>query len=372
MTFRGAFALTVRTVFTDASAVATLVLAVVLYSFFYPAAYQAQVVTSLPVAVVDLDHSGLSRSLIRRVAATQGAHLVAMPETFDEARSLLATDIIDAILVIPAGLSRNAARGQAGQIMLFGSGLNLNRAKTTLVALGEALGATGRDAALTRARYTGAPAPPSIRLIPRPLYNTREGYGSAVVPAVAPVIIHQTLLFGMVMLAGTRREGMGRLRFSLPGFAGVASAFATLGMLNALYYQGWMYWVQDFPVNGGIGAALVATSLFIAASVMFAMFVGSFFRTRERSVQLLAVTTVPMFFLSGFTWPSPPLPLHWLAQLLPTTPGIAALVGVNQMGASLAEVHGALGHLALLALAYGLLAWWRLCIFNTAAEKGTI
>ena len=372
MTFRAAFALTVRTIFTDASAVATLVLAVVLYSFFYPAAYQAQVVTSLPVAIVDLDHSALSRSLIRRVAATQGAQLVAMPASVDEARRLLAVDDVDAILVIPAGLSRDAARGQAGQIMLFGSGLNLNRAKTTLVALGEALGATGREAAVARARYTGAPAAPSIMLIPHPLYNTREGYGSAVVPAVAPIIIHQTLLFGLVMLAGTRREATGALRFSVAGFAGVASAFAILGMINALYYQGWMYWFQDFPVTGGIGAILVATALFIAATVMFAMFIGSFFRTRERSVQLLAVTTLPMFFLSGFTWPSPPLPLHWLAQLLPTTPGIAALVGINQMGASLAEVRPALTHLAVLALGYGLLAGWRLCIFDSTLDKGTI
>ena len=369
MTFGAAFALTVRTMFTDASAVATLVLAVVLYSFFYPAAYQAQVVTSLPVAVVDLDRSGLSRSLIRRVAATQGAHLAAMPESVEDAQRLLSTEQVDAIFVIPAGVSRDVARGQAGHIMLFGSGLNLNRAKTTLVALGEALGAEARGAAVARARYTGAPAPPPIILIPHPLFNTHEGYGSAVVPAVAPIIIHQTLLFGMVMLAGTRREATGALRFSVPGFAGVAAAFGIVGMLNALYYQGWMYYFQDFPVDGGIGVVLVATTAFIAATVMFAMFVGSFFRTRERSMQLLAVTTLPMFFLSGFTWPSPPLPLHLLAQLLPTTPGIAALVGVNQMGASLAEVRAPLRHLALLALGYGVLAWWRLCTRSPASDE---
>ena len=369
MTFRAAFALTVRTIIVDRSALATLVLAVIVYAFFYPAAYRAQVVTALPVAIVDLDHSGLSRSLIRRAAATQGAHLVAMPETVADARALLSTGVVDAILVIPAGLSLDAARGRSGQILIFGSGLNLNRARTTLVALGEALGATAREAAVTRARYTGAPAPASIRLIPRPLFNTREGYGSAVVPAVAPVIIHQTLLFGMVMLAGTRREATGALRFSLAGFAGVAAAFASLGMVNALFYEGWMYWLQDFPVTGRIGPIITATALFIAATVMFAMFVGSFFRTRERGVQLLAVTTLPMFFLSGFSWPAAPLPLHLLAQLLPTTPGIAALVGVNQMGASLAEARGSLVHLALLALGYGGLAVLRLCVFDHATGK---
>ena len=134
---------------------ATLVLAVILYSFFYPAAYRAQVVSSLPVAIVDLDHSGLSRSLVRRAAATQGARLVAMPESVAAAEQLLSTGVADAILVIPAGLAQDAARGQTGQVMVFGSGLNLNRAKTTLVALGEALAATAREAAVARARYTG-------------------------------------------------------------------------------------------------------------------------------------------------------------------------------------------------------------------------
>nr|WP_310522463.1 ABC transporter permease [Polymorphobacter sp.] len=360
MSFRAAFTLTVRTIFADRSALATLVLAVILYSFFYPAAYRAQVVSSLPVAIVDLDHSGLSRSLVRRAAATQGARLVAMPESVAAAEQLLSTGVADAILVIPAGLAQDAARGQTGQVMVFGSGLNLNRAKTTLVALGEALAATAREAAVARARYTGAPVPPSVMLIPHPLFNTREGYGSAVVPAVAPVIIHQTLLFGMVMLAGTRREQTGALRFTLPGFAGVATAFAILGMINALYYEGWMYWFQDFPVTGGLGPIIVATAFFIAATVMFAMFIGSFFRTRERGVQLLAITTLPMFFLSGFTWPAAPLPLHLLAQALPTTPGIAALVAVNQMGASVAEVRESLVHLSLLAGIYGTLAWLRL------------
>ncbi len=361
MSFGAAFKLALHSVFADRSAVMTIILAVILYSFFYPAAYRAQVASALPVAVVDLDHTGLSRALVRRAAATQGAQLAAMPASVAEAEQLMRGGTVDAILVIPAGLAHDAARGRAGEVLLLGSGLNLTRAKTTLTAIGEALTATAREAAVNRARFTGAPAPPTVTLVQRPLFNTREGYGSAVVPAVAPIIIHQTLLFGMVLLAGTRREKSGRLLFSPAGFAGVACAFGLLGVANALYYQGWMYWLQDFPVNGGIATAVAVTLVFIAATVMFAMFIGSFFRTRERGIQLLAITTLPMFFLSGFTWPAAPLPLYLVAQLLPTTPGIAALVAVNQMGASLAEVRGSLLHLALLATGYGVLAGWRLC-----------
>lgn len=53
----------------------------------------------------------------------------------------------------------------------------------------------------------------------------------------------------MAMLAGTRRESTGVLHFSVRGFAGVACAFGIPGMLNTLYYAGWVNRIQDYPSN---------------------------------------------------------------------------------------------------------------------------
>ena len=65
---RAAFLETLRAVFSDRYAVVTLIGAVVLYSFFYPVAYRHQVASQYPVLVVDLDHSAMSRALVRNVA----------------------------------------------------------------------------------------------------------------------------------------------------------------------------------------------------------------------------------------------------------------------------------------------------------------
>ena len=51
--------------------------------------------------------------------------------------------------------------------------------------------------------------------------------------------------------------------------------------------------------------------------------------------------------------------LALLARLLPTTAGIHLMVGLNQMGASLAEQTREVLNLAILILVYGGLAWWR-------------
>ena len=106
---------------------------------------------------------------------------------------------------------------------------------------------------------------------------------------------------------------------------------------------------------------MLVGALFIVSVVGFAPFFSSFFRTRERAFQLVTVTSLPMFFLSNLSWPmeATPRSLVRIAQLLPSTPGINAMVKLNQMGARLPEVSADLANLAILALLYGALAMWR-------------
>ncbi len=101
--------------------------------------------------------------------------------------------------------------------------------------------------------------------------------------------------------------------------------------------------------------------MFIVAVVGFALCFSSFFRAREWALRLVTVTSLPMFFLSNLSWPveaTPRLLVH-IAQLLPSTPGINAMVKLNQVGARLPEVSAELANLAIGALLYGALAMWR-------------
>jgi len=67
---------------------------------------------------------------------------------------------------------------------------------------------------------------------------------------------------------------------------------------------------------------------------------------------------LPLFFLANLSWPveATPPALAWLAKLVPSTPGINAMVKLNEMGACLSEVVPELTNLALLAAVYGVLA----------------
>ena len=358
-----AFAATLRAVVSDRYAIVAMIGAVLLYSFFYPQAYRLQVASNQPIAVVDLDGSSASRDLVRRLDAVRAIAVVARPADIGQARRALERGQVDGFVLIPAGFEREQRRGGRGQVQLYGNGAWMSRAGTVLAGMGEAVAGQARQAAEERAGWSGVPTTLPVQLVARPLYNTREGYGTSVVAGVSEVIIHQTLLLGIGVLLGTRREQLGRrLRQSGADFAGMLLAFSLIGVAGMLYYVGFTAWAQDYPRAGNLPALLVAVPAFVAATVAFGVWVGSFFDSRERALQYVTSISIPMFFVANLSWPafvSPPA-LVALSQLLPTTAGINAIVRAQQMGASVAEIGTELLTLLALTLGYGILVWRRL------------
>lgn len=350
-----------RALFADRAAVMSILVATVIYSFYYPAAYSHQVASRLPTVVVDLDRSPMSRDLLRKLGAVRAVDLIEPAPSLEAARERVAEGEADGILIVDADFERDILRGDQGRVTFLAQGALLSRANTVLQGLADAVAGFSQDAVLTQAQFEGLPNAAPLRLVQRPLFNTREGYASAVVTAVSVLIVQQTLLLGMVLLIGTHQELRGRLSLNASTLCGGLSAFWLIGVANLLYYAGFVYWFQDFPRGGNLPGLLACAALYIAAVVAFAAFVGSFFRVRERAMQVILLLSMPLYFLAGLSWPASSMPqwLHWLAQLVPTTAGINAMVKLNATGAGLGEVLPELATLAILALGYGVLTAWR-------------
>jgi len=368
--FGTGFRETLQHVASDRAVTSVLVGAIVLYSFFYPAPYRPQVAAHLPVAVVDLDASPMSRGLVRKTLAVRALD-VQLGSSFTAARASLEHAKVEAIMVVQPDFQRDILRGQQGQVALFGNGSLLAHGSAALGGFSDALGAFAQDAAVVQARLAGPGAGRPLTLVRRPLFNTREGYGSTVVPAVAILIVQQTLLMGIGLVIGTIQARRGPLKLPPPRLLGTSAAFGVFGTVGLLYYAGFVFWFQDYPRAGDLAGLGVTALLFVAAVVGMGLFAASFFRTRERGFQLIALFSLPMYFLAGVSWPVSafPTPLVWLANLLPSTAGITAMVKFNQMGARVDEAGGELWNLALLALVYGGLAMWRYHPRRTARAR---
>ncbi|WKB52700.1 ABC transporter permease [Eleftheria terrae] len=363
-----AFLATWRAMLGDTGALMLLFAGGLVYSFFYPLPYARESVQRVPVAVVDQDHSALSRQLTRFAQAHPSVNVVAVTPDLREAQDLLWRNQIAGTLFIPAGLQGKVLSGRQAEVEIAGNGVYMMLNKAVLNGLAEAVGTV--SAGIEVKRLSAASPSPAQALAQRQplgfnavaLFNVREGYGAYVVPGVAVLIVQQTLLLAITLMFGSWVERGGfPVRRDLPGYFGMLFAFASVAVINSAYYFGFVMWWQDYPRGGNpLGLALFVP-LFGLAVAAFGMLLGSWFRTRERSAQLLLCAAMPLMFLSGLSWPleALPEPLLALRWLVPSTPGIQGFIALNQLGARLPEVAAEAAGLGALLLACVGLGLWR-------------
>lgn len=349
---------TLVTLARDKGVVLLLVAAPVLYGFFYPWFYADEVLTRVPVAVVDQDRTALSRQITRLADADPRIEVRLVTASEQEAREALWRGEVEGYALIPADLHRNVVRGAPAVITVEGNGAYAMLNKAVQYGFAEAIGtvsagveirqlqAAGQSAAQARASR----APVQLQMVA--LFNPTEGYGSFVVPAVALLILQQTLLMGAAMLAGTWVES-GEHRASGRVWLGRLLALSTFGWISGLFYFGWIFVVQDYPRGGNPLGALALLACYAPAVAALGMLLGLWFGNRERALQVLLFSTLPIAFLAGFSWPveALPEPLQWLRWLLPSTSGVQASMRLNQLGAPLADAVPYLCALAALATA---------------------
>ncbi|WP_426107542.1 ABC transporter permease [Massilia sp. TSP1-1-2] len=364
-----AFCITWTSLLRDKAALLLFFISGIVYSFFYPLPYNTETVQGVPIAVVDQDNSALSRQLIRYADAHPGITVVAVSPGAQAAQALLWQGDAAGALIIPRDFSGKVLAGQQPEVEVAGHGAYPMLNKVALNALAEVVGTLSAGIEIKR---LGAGAPTAAQVESQrqplateslPMFNVAEGYASYIVPGVVVLVMQQTFLLGIGLLFGTWSDAR---TFPYKGgsasYFGALNAFALVVILNALYFFGFVFWWQGYPRGGNWLGAAVLTLAFAYCVAALGMYLGLFFRTRERSVQLLIATSMPIVFLSGLAWPSSALPeaLQALRWLLPSTAGIQGLIATNQMGASLQEVRvelAALLALAALFVGLGLRKW---------------
>jgi ABC-2 type transport system permease protein len=361
-----AFLDTLVTIGRDFGIMSILVGAPLLYSVLYPLPYKNEIATNIPVAVVDQDGSALSRRIGRYVGANPRLHLIATYPDVEAARRALVGGRILGALILPRNLERDVTRRHQAHAIAFGNGAYFLVNKTVLTAFYSSVLAVSAGIDV-RYRLTAGASQAQARaqrdplaFDARPLFNPQEGYANYVVPAVSILIVHQTIVIGVGMFLGTRRERRtAATAYPLVQYIGETLAFATIGFGSALYYCGFVDWFWDYPRGGNLFGTLAFAALFALATSIFGMALGSCFDRRERSMQVWVFTSILLLFLSGYPWPPDSLPefLRIARWIFPSTPGILGFTKLAQMNAGWSEVRTEVFALSATIVALGLPAW---------------
>ncbi len=359
----------------DRNIIIVLFLAPIVYALFLGTIFSKKVETEVPIVVVDNDRSEISRAFIRSLDSHQQLQVSKVSPDFESARDDIIASEAQAIVYIPPDFEIGLKSGRAVDLPVYLNTVrflpsnDINKAVTE-VTLTMAAGIRlrffeSKGMNTEQAREAVQPLNGDIR----PLFNTAGSYGDFLLPGLFVLILQQTLIFGLSLSVAREREKKTLREFN--DVAGGSSLVAVIGkgapyfLLYGVYTTlslAVLFSMFRLNVLGSFSALAALLLLFYIGIIGFAMCLSSFFKQEIQALQFLVFTSMPLFLMSGYSWPiwSMPGPLRLLTQLFPSTPLFQVFVRVTQMGAGWQHIWPDLLHLLILAVGWIALAQWRL------------
>ncbi len=349
-----------RKVFRDEGVILFFFVATLLYPLLYSWIYNNETVRDVDVAVVDLSHSALSREFIRKCDASPDLHVAYYCTSLEEAKDLVGRQVSYGTIYIPADFAEKIHRGEQGHIsLLTDMSFMLNYKAMYLTAISVSTDMNAEIQVSVSNNYTDR----EDEVLTRPLdyeeviiFNPTGGYGSFILPGALILIVQQTLLLGIGMIAGTSRERRwgdktapplpnaqqaAPPRYATPiHIAGKLLCYFIIYLPLTAYITMIVPRLFSFTAIGDVWTLTMVLLPFLLAVIFFGLTISALVRYRENVILLIVFASVPLLFLSGVSWPISSIPsyLQGLSWLFPSTFGIQGYMRVNSMGASLEDV----------------------------------
>ena len=347
----------------DINIISIILLAPLFYSFFYGSIYINKVERKLPIVIYDEDMSQTTRTIAEHLSASQMINVTGYVNDFNSGIDKINSNQAYGMVYFPKGFEAGLKLYRGATVKTY---LNTTRflvSNDINIAINEVIINENADIKLKffeKAGFSYGQAKELVEPVKydvRPLFNTTESYGDFLIPGIFVLIIQQTLLIGLSESVAKERElGTTGNLFEL----GKGNIFAVIngkGLLFALIFGAFSllfftfnYLVFRINMYGNGAALFIFTFLLIAAAIYFSIFIASFFKKKILAVQFLTISTYPIFLISGYSWPKFAMPLwvQYIADLIPSTPYLAAFMRITKMGAGLGQTMPELIHLAIL------------------------
>lgn len=363
-----------KKIFTDSGVMLLLFGATLVYPLIYSAAYHPEVLQNTPVAFIDQDGGKTSRELKRMIDATAEIDITTEPGSLREARQMFYNGEIAGIILIPEDFTRQLFRAETAFLSVYADASYMMLYKQVYQATATTTHTLAKKIEIKKRLAKGTPKEAAIKQAnpvkyeARSLFNPSGGYGSYTMPAILVLILQQTLLLGIGMRGGTERE-LGARHFLLPKNAsrrgtlriiiGKTLAYLLLYIPISFYlFIGVMHWF-NFPQAGSPVDLFIFSIPLTLASVMLGFLLTTFFQRRENSMIFLLFASLPLVFLSGFSWPAEAFPAGFelISHLFPSSAGIQGIIKISVMGGELTTVIPQFVELWILVFVFFIFNW---------------
>ena len=347
-----------------------LVGGIFLYGLLYNYMYAPNVVHEVPIAVVDHSQSALSRQYIRWMDATPGVQVAHRTQQMPEAKRLMQQAEVYGILYLPRDLTQRLYDGRPAVYPVYASTdafLYYETIEKANLEVMEAIDGAYRMSLIATQpmpNLVAAATQSPVTVVGKALYNPTEGYGTYLIPSVLMIIIFQTLMLLVAMMAGDEHRlcllrPYSRLRCTslhaaLSLVCGKSLTYVFLYALFALFLLGILPPLFALPHRASVWSLAVLLVPYLCSTSFLGLTLSRWYTDAEAPVLLITFFSIGLIFLSGVSYPFELMPWYWqyAHYLIPAAPAVLAFIELNSMGATLQDVAPSIIALVLQSLVY--------------------
>jgi len=341
-------------IFSDVGVMVLIFAVPLLYPMLYSFIYYPEVVRDLPIAVVDLSYSTDSRQFTRDLDATPDLKVATNSISMAEAISMFKNREIRGIVQIPETFSKDIAMNRQTIISAYADMEFFLYYKALMTGVNFVALETGNQIQIKNLVNTGLTEQQAqitaepVKLVDNSMANQAGGFASYGIPAALILIIQQTLIIAIGILAGTARERhvfgtlvttnrrkMGTLRLVV----GKGAAYFTIYAMLSIYILGMIPQWFGYGQSADLMELIVLISPFLLSSIFMGIALSVIFKNRESSMMLYLFISIPLLFLSGIIWPLSNFGYVWLVvrEIFPSSNAIIGFIKMNSLGATIFE-----------------------------------
>lgn len=341
-------------IFKDVGVMVIIFAVPLVYPLLYSFIYYPEVVRELPIAVVDLSHSSESRLFTRNLNATPELNVTRNPETMEEAIELFEKREISGIVQIPESYATDIALKRQATISAYADMGFFLHYKALMTGTSFVTLETGKQIQVKNLLNEGLTEQQAevisepLKLVDNAMANQAGGFASYGIPAALILIIQQTLILAIGIMAGTARERhpfgtlvpldrkrMGTLRLVV----GKSAAYFSIYTILCVYMLGMIPRWFGYAQFAGFTELIALICPFLLSSIFLGLTLSVVFKNRESAMILYLFTSIPLLFLSGIIWPLSNFSPVWLVvrEVFPSSDAMFGFIKMNSLGASIFE-----------------------------------
>lgn len=326
--------------------------------------FSAGLPRDLAIAVVDLDHSQMSRSVIRHYDASPMLQVTQQYDSVHSGQQALKSAAINALVVLPDNMESDTRIGRPPQITVFYNAQFLLIGKLIASAVLQSQGTFNVKVSALQAyvqgdigiQAVGAAVPVSSQITA--LFNINSNYAQFLVTAIIPAL-WQILIVVITILALARELRLQGITVWLghnPSTVMLAKLlpYTFIFWLHGVLFLSGMYLVLGWQMNGSWLVLIMAQLFMVIGSQAMATLLFMLTRESVRALSFAAAYTAPSFAFMGVTFPATDmtLPARIWRELLPVSHYIEVQVAQASHGASTFSVLPQMFSLLLFSVAF--------------------